>query len=78
MKSASVSYNQDSHKANKEVEQYLDRGYLVVESYGHDWDCGQILKKGESDKEKKEVLVLHKEHIKRCEESYSMRNKITK
>lgn len=78
MKRASVSYNQDIHKANKEVEQYLDRGYLLVETYGHDGDCGQLLKKGENDKEKEEVRVLHKEHIKRCEESCSVRTGITK
>lgn len=71
---ASVSYNQDVNDANKEVEALEKEGYLVVSSYGHDWDCGQMLKKGENQKEKQEVLKEHIKHIRRCREHWKWVN----
>ncbi len=70
MLSAYVSYNRDVDIANKECEELEKEGYLIVESHWDDWDYGQILKKGETLKEKQEVLKAHLKHVRRCRENW--------
>lgn len=76
MKSASVSYNQNVNNANEQVENLEKQGYLVIESYWDDWDCGQILMKGETNEEKRNVKIRHQEHLLLCKEQQDKRNSI--
>lgn len=70
-----VSFNQDMDKAHEEIGQLGNKGYIVVESYGNDFDMGNIYEYALGE-DKEEVYKKHYEHIKRCEESKKIRQEL--
>ncbi|MGD6876848.1 hypothetical protein [Bacillus infantis] len=60
-----VSYNQDANEADKQVQNYLAKGYVITETYWNDFDCGQIL---EVPKENNDVMKRHLDHLANCKE----------
>lgn len=72
IKSISVSFNQPVDNAIEECERWEDKGYVVTETYGNDYDCGQIL---ELPEEGNDVMQRHLQHMERCRvQSISRRN----
>lgn len=67
-----VSYNQPVDKANAEVEKLEAQGYLVVETYWNDFNCGQIL---QLPKEDNDVLEKHETHMEICREQTEWRKR---
>lgn len=67
IKSVSISFNRDVDVARKEQEKWESKGYVVTETYGTDWDCGQILELPEEDND---VMERHFEHMRRCNEHW--------
>lgn len=63
--SASVSYNAPVDQADAKVEALEKQGYLVVNTYGNDWDCGQILRYALGD-DQDEVVEQHVNHLMSC------------
>jgi hypothetical protein len=55
--------NQPVENAIKEQEEWESKGYLVTESYGNEWDMGNIL---ELPEEGNGVMERHKNHMQRC------------
>lgn len=71
--STSVSYNAPVDEANAEVEALEKQGYLVVSTYGNDWDCGQILRYALGE-DRDNVVDLHITQLMKCEWSPAIRN----
>lgn len=71
-KRASVSYNAPVDQANAECKKLENKGYLVIETYGHDTDCGQVLRYA-LDENKAEVIDQHITHLMNCQVSPSIR-----
>lgn len=61
-----VSFNQDMRDAKKEIDLLEKEGYVVVESYGDDYDMGNIYEYALGE-DKEEVLNRHRKHIEICE-----------
>lgn len=61
----SVSYNAPVDEANAKCEKLEAQGYLIVETYGHDFDCGQHLEYALHEN-KDEVIEKHIKHLERC------------
>lgn len=72
IKTEYVSYNQDSEKADAQVDKLVQQGYLVVETYGTDTDCGQILQIPTKDND---VLERHNKHKETCKRQAEFRKK---
>lgn len=70
-KKVSVSYNQATDKAVKEQEGWESKGYLVTDTYGDDFDCGNVLELPEAGND---VEKRHAEHMERCKENEKWRN----
>lgn len=60
-----VSYNQPINKVLKEETNLEEKGYLVVDSYGNDFDIGNIFEYAHGE-DSAEVFQRHYEHMKRC------------
>lgn len=73
-KTTSVSYNAPIDKANAEVGKLKQQGFLVVKTYGDDWDCGQILRYALDPETQDEVIDQHITQIMSCAWSPAIRN----
>ena len=69
----SVSFNAPLDEAVAEVKSLEKLGYLVVSTYGDDWDCGQILRYA-LGKEKDEVVEEHLTQLIKSQWSPAIRN----
>ena len=58
-----VSYNQPIDEAKYEEELLIKKGYVVVDSYGHDFDMGTVWEDATGN-DKKDVLKRHDEYVK--------------
>lgn len=63
----SVSFNAPVEDANAEVDELKMNGYLVVQTYGDDWDCGQVLRYALNPSTQNEVIDQHITQVMRCE-----------
>lgn len=62
---ATVSYNAPVDEANAKCANLESQGYLIVETYGDDFDCGQHLEYA-LHANKGEVIEKHIKHLERC------------
>lgn len=67
-----VSFNQNMEDAKKEIQELIKQGYVVVNSYGDDYDMGNVYEYSLGE-DREDVLKRHKNHIKTCEEKRRMR-----
>lgn len=72
IKSVSISYNRDINVADKEVQEWLNKGYVITETYWNDFDCGQIL---ELPEEGNDVMERHLNHVTICKKQAEWRSK---
>ena len=70
-----VSFNQDMDNAKEEIDQLISQGYIVVDSYGDDFDMGNIYEYALGE-DREDVLKRHEEHIDRCETGRKIRKEI--
>lgn len=69
-----VSFNQPIDNAVAEQGKLKEEGYVVVDSYGNDFDCGNILEYANGE-DSLEVMERHLAHVKRCESQREWRQK---
>ncbi|MFV1457370.1 hypothetical protein, partial [Bacillus mycoides] len=56
----------------KEQEDWESKGYLVTDTYGDDYDCGNVLELPETGND---VVKRHVKHMERCKENEKWSNK---
>lgn len=67
-----VSFNQNMRDAEKEIELLEKEGYVVVDSYGDDYDMGNIYEFALGE-DREDVLKRHRQHISICESQRKFR-----
>lgn len=72
-----VSFNQNMNDAILEIEELEKQGYVVVDSYGNDFDMGNVYEYSLAE-DRQEVLKRHHEHVRLCEENSRLREAILK
>lgn len=69
-----VSLNQPVGEALREQKELESKGYVVIESYGNDFDMGIVLEDA-TGKDKEEVIKRHDDYFKYVEERKNLGKK---